>query len=133
LFPRSRGCSPGTVGSACSSALVLQLATENPTWGHRGIAGEIAGLDRKVAPATVWAISKKAAFDPAPRRGDPTWAQFLKTQASGILACDFFSVETITLARLYCFVVVEHATHRVHVLGSGRIRRPAESLRKPAT
>jgi putative transposase len=96
---------------------VLRLATENPTWGYRRIAGEIAGLGQKVAPATVWAILKKAGFDPAPQRGDLTWAQFLKTQASGILACDFFSVETITLARLYCFAVVEHATRRVHVLG----------------
>jgi transposase InsO family protein len=98
-------------------ALILRLATENPTWGYRRIAGEIAGLGRKVAPATVWAILKKAGFDPAPQRGDLTWAQFLKAQASGILACDFFSVETITLARLYCFAVVEHATRRVHVLG----------------
>jgi transposase InsO family protein len=65
----------------------------------------------------VWAILKKAGFDPAPRRSDPTWAQFLKAQASGIMACDFFSVETILLARLYCFAVVEHATRRVHVLG----------------
>jgi putative transposase len=70
-----------------------------------------------VSPATVWAILKKAGFDPAPRRCDPTWAQFLKAQASGILACDSFSVETVMLARLYCFVVVEHATRRVHVLG----------------
>jgi hypothetical protein len=70
-----------------------------------------------VSPATVWAILKKAGFDPAPRRSDPTWAQFLKAQASGILACDFFSVETIMLARLYCFAVVEHATRQVHVLG----------------
>jgi putative transposase len=98
-------------------ALVLRLATENPTWGYRRIAGEIEGLGRKVSPATVWAILKKAGFDPAPRRSDLTWAQFLKAQASGILACDFFSVETITLARLYCFVVVEHATRRIHVLG----------------
>ena len=98
-------------------ALVLRLATENPTWGYRRIAAEITGLGRKVSPATVWAILKKAGFDPAPRRGDLTWAQFLKAQASGILACDFFSVETITLARLYCFAVVEHATRRVHVLG----------------
>jgi putative transposase len=98
-------------------ALGLRLATENPTWGYRRIAGEIAGLGRKVSPATVWAILKKAGFDPAPRRGDLTWAKFLKTQAFGILACDFFHVETITLARLYCFAVVEHATRRVHLLG----------------
>ena len=78
--------------------------------------GEIAGLGRRVSPTTVWAILNKAGFDPAPQRGDLTWAQFLKAQASGILACDFFSVETITLARLYCFTVVEHATRRVHLL-----------------
>jgi putative transposase len=98
-------------------ALVLRLAAENPTWGYRRIAGEIAGLGRKVSPATVWAILKKAGFEPAPQRGDLTWGQFLKGQASGILACDFFSIETITLTRLYCFAVVEHATRRVHVLG----------------
>ncbi|WP_279339343.1 integrase core domain-containing protein [Sphaerisporangium perillae] len=98
-------------------ALVLRLAAENPDWGYRRIAGQIAGLGRKVSPATVWAILKKAGFDPAPRRSGPTWAQFLKAQTSGILACDFSHVETITLARLYCFAVVEHATRRVHVLG----------------
>ena len=93
------------------------MARENPTFGYRHIAGEIACLGRKVSPATVWAISKKAGFDPAPQRGDLAWTQFLKAQASGILACDFFSVETITLTRLYCFTVVEHATRRIHVLG----------------
>jgi putative transposase len=98
-------------------ALVLRLAAENPVWGYRRIAAEIAGLGRKVSPATVWAILKKAGFDPTPQRSDPTWTQFLKTQASGILTADFFQVETITLARLYCFAVVEHATRRVHVLG----------------
>jgi putative transposase len=92
------------------------LAAENPTWEYRRIAGEIACLGRKVSPAPVWAILKKAGFDPAPRRGDPTWAQFLKAQAEGILAADFFHVETITLARSYCFAVVEHASRRVHVL-----------------
>jgi hypothetical protein len=95
---------------------VLRLAAENPDWGYRHIAGQIAGLGRKVSPATVWAILKKAGFDPAPRRSDPTWAQFLKAQASGILACDFFSAETVMLAR-HCFAVVDHATRQVHVLG----------------
>jgi putative transposase len=71
----------------------------------------------EVSPATVWAILKKAGFDPATQRGDLAWRQFLKAQASGILACDFFSVETIMLTRPHCFAVVEHATRRVHVLG----------------
>jgi putative transposase len=97
--------------------LVLRLAAENPTWGYRRITGELAGLGRKVAPSTVWAILKKAGIDPAPRRSGPTWSEFLKAQATGILTCDFFSVDTITLARLYCFAIVEHATRRVHVLG----------------
>ncbi|WP_433433045.1 integrase core domain-containing protein [Nonomuraea sp. CA-141351] len=98
-------------------ALVLRLAAENPDWGYRRIAGQIAGLGRKVSAATVWAILKRAGFDPTPRRSGPTWAQFLQAQASAILVCDFFCVETVMFTRLYCFAVVEHATRRVHVLG----------------
>jgi hypothetical protein len=118
-------------------ALVLRLAAENPTWGYRRIAGQIAGLGRKISPATVGTIPKKAGFDPAPQHSDPTWTQFLKAQASGILACDFFSVETITLARLYSFAAVEYATCRVHVLGDTANptappgREPGQPLRAP--
>lgn len=67
---------------------MLRLAAENPDWGYRRIAGQIAGLGRKVSPATLWAILKKAGFDPAPRRSDPTWAQFLNAlnQASPLRA-----------------------------------------------
>ncbi len=98
-------------------ALVLRMASENPTWGYRRIAGELAGLGRRVCPSTVWAILKKAGVDPAPRRSGPSWGQFLKAQAEGIIACDFFHADTIALTRLYCFAVVEHATRCVHVLG----------------
>jgi hypothetical protein len=98
-------------------ALVLRMAAENPSWGYRRIAGELARLGRRIAPSTVWAILKKAGIDPAPRRSGPAWGEFLRVQAEGILACDFFHAETITLARLYCFAVVERATRRVHVLG----------------
>ncbi len=97
--------------------LVLRIARENPACGYRRISGELAGLGHRVAPSTVWAILRKAGVDPVPRRGGPELGQFLKAQAEGIVACDFFHLDTITLARLYVFAVVEHTTRRVHVLG----------------
>jgi putative transposase len=72
---------------------------EQPCWGYRRIAGELAHLGRSIAPSTVWAILKKAGIYPAPRRAAPAWGVFLGTQAEGILACDFFHAETITLTR----------------------------------
>lgn len=96
--------------------LVLRLASENPTWGYRRIHGELAGLGYQLAPSTVWSILKQAGLDPAPRRG-PSWRQFLAAQAHGILATDFFCVDTLLLHRLYVMFVVEHATRRVHLLG----------------
>jgi hypothetical protein len=96
---------------------VLRLVAENPTWGYRRIQGELAGLGYQLAPSTVWLILKRANVDPAPRRSGPTWRQFLTAPAHGILATDFFCVDTLLLHRLYVLYVVEHATRRVHLLG----------------
>ena len=70
-------------------ALVLRLAAENPTWGHRRIQGELLGLGYPVAASTVWKILHTAGVDPAPGRAGPTGTQFLTAQAEGIVACDF--------------------------------------------
>ncbi len=67
-------------------SVVLRLARENESWGYRRIHGELAGLGIAVAPSTVWQILKNAGIDPAPRREGPGWAEFLRSQAQGILA-----------------------------------------------
>ncbi|MEV0810574.1 integrase core domain-containing protein [Micromonospora sp. NPDC050200] len=97
--------------------LVLRLARENPTWGHRRVQGELIGLGYRIAASTVWKILHRAGVDPAPRRAGPTWRQFLTAQAHTILACDFFTVDTVLLKRIYVLFFVELATRQVQVVG----------------
>jgi transposase len=97
--------------------LILQMGRDNPGWGHRRIQGELARLDYQIAPSTVWEILNAAGIDPAPRRSGPTWRQFLSAQAHGIIACDFFTVDTVTLKRLYVLIFIEHGTRRLHLAG----------------
>ncbi len=98
-------------------ALIVRLARENPDWGYRRIQGELARLGVGIAASTVWSILQKAGIDPAPRRSSETWQQFLRSQASGIVACDFFTVDTELFRRLYALVFIELATRQVYLAG----------------
>jgi putative transposase len=97
--------------------LVLRLARENPTWGYRRIHGELTRLEIPRAASTVWAILNQAGIEPAPRRASESWRSFLRAQASGIIACDFLSVDTVLLRRLYVLIFIELATRRAYIAG----------------
>jgi putative transposase len=96
---------------------VLRLAQENPRWGHRRICGELAKLGLSVSPTTVRRLLARAGLDPAPRGGGPSWREFLRSQAASIVACDFFTVETILLRRFYVLFFIAHANRRVWLAG----------------
>ena len=109
---------PGRPSTAAAiRKLVIRIATDNPTWGHRRVQGELVKLGHPIAASTVWQILHDAGIDPAPRRTGPTWKQFLTAQARGILAVDFVHVDTVLLRRIYALIVIEHGTRRVHLAG----------------
>jgi putative transposase len=104
--------------------LVVRLARENPRWGYVRIVGEVRMLGITVSATSVRRILRRHGLGPAPRRHrGPTWVQFLRAQAAGTLACDFFTVETIGLTRLYVLFVMEVERRRCTWWGSPRTRR----------
>src|SRR5664280_2171590 len=94
-------------------ALILRLARENPRWGCVRIEGELRKLGIRVAATTIRTLLRAARLGPAPRRTGPSWTEFLRAQAHGIIACDFFTVETAWLRTLYVLVFIELGSRRI--------------------
>jgi transposase len=97
--------------------LIARLARENPRWGYVRIRGELLKLGVRVSATAIRRVLRRAGLGPAPRRRGPTWSEFLRSQARGIVAFDFFTVETAWLRTLYVFFSIELGSRRVHVLG----------------
>jgi len=97
--------------------LVIRLARENPKWGCVRIQGELRKLGVRVGATTIRSVLRRLGLGPAPRRGGPSWTEFLRAQAQGILACDFFTVETVWLRTLYVLFFIEHGSRSVRLAG----------------
>jgi putative transposase len=88
------------------------------------IQGELAKLGIRVSATTIRTLLRTARLGPAPRRTGPSCTQFFRAQAQGVIACDFFTVETAWLRTLYVLLFIE--------LGSGRIHLSASTLHPDA-
>ncbi|MGH2767207.1 MAG: integrase [Actinomycetota bacterium] len=97
--------------------LIIRLARENPRWGYMRIRGELLKLSVRVSATSIRTVLRRVGLGPAPRRSGPSWSEFLRAQARGILALDFFTVETAWLRTLYVLFAIELGSRRVHVLG----------------
>jgi transposase InsO family protein len=114
--------------------LILRMGRENPRWGCLRIRGELAKLGVRVSATRIRTLLRANGLGPAPRRDGPTWGEFLRSQAQGILAFDFFTVETAWLRTLYVLFAIELGSRCVHILGvttnpdSGWVTQQARNL-----
>jgi hypothetical protein len=97
--------------------LIVRLARENPRWGYQRIQGELLHLGIRVSATAIRTTLRRHGLDPTPRRMATSWPAFLRQQAAGIMACDFFTVDTVWLRRLYVLFFIELDSRRVHLTG----------------
>jgi putative transposase len=112
--PRGRPPIPDQV-----QTLIVRLATENPRWGYQRIRGELLNLGLRISSSSIARVLRANGLQPAPYRaaGSTTWRSFLRRQAAGIVACDFLTVDTVFLRRLYVLFFIQLHNRRVHLAG----------------
>ena len=97
--------------------LIVRFAKDNPRWGYRRIQGELKKLGHEVSAMTIRDILRRSGLGPAPRRTGPSWSEFLRAQASGVVACDFFTVCSSFGKTIYVLFLIELSSRRVHLAG----------------
>ena len=98
------------------ATMILRLARENPQWGYKRIAGELKGVSVSVSATSVRKVLREAGLVPAPERAPSSWRAFLRAQAGTVLACDFLTVETAFLQRIYVLFFISLASRRIEYL-----------------
>jgi putative transposase len=116
-YRRRRTGRPPLDGEICR--LIVRMTKDNPRWGYIRIQGELRKLGLRVGASSIKRLLLRASLGPAPRRG-LSWGEFLRTQADGVLACDFFTVETAFLKTLYVLFFIEAGSRRLHITTATR-------------
>jgi putative transposase len=116
VFGRRGGPGRPSLSPACRD-LVLRLTVENPAWGYERIRGDLLKLGHQVSATTIRSLLRRHGVPPAPRRAGLSRRGFLRAHAAGVLACDFFTVETLRLQTLFVLFFIELQTRRVFVAG----------------
>jgi putative transposase len=96
--------------------MILRLGRENPHWGYKRIAGELKGLGISMSATSVRKVLLAEGLRPAPGRTRCSWRAFLRAQAASVLACDFLTVETVFLQRIYVLFFISLATRRIEYI-----------------
>jgi hypothetical protein len=99
-------------------ALILRLGHENPHWGYRRIVGELKGLGITVSATSVRKVLLAEGLQPAPKRSHSSWRAFLRVRAASMLACDFLTVESAFLQRIYVPFFISLATRRIEYIAT---------------
>ena len=115
-FGRHRSPGRPPLAADCRQ-LILRLARDNPRWGYQRICGEVLKLGYTVSATTIRSVLREHGVPPVPHQSDLSWRAFLGAHARAVLACDFFTVETLRLQTLSVLLFLELRTRRVFLAG----------------